>query len=91
MAWLGVSVGHRFSFPKDTCGMAGLGRLPRANKAVKIKIRLVWDCFWQKRLVPGVRASMVDVSWVPLTGRMQPTFHAGDMEPAQVWCNSSAP
>lgn len=29
--------GSACPFPRDTCGMAGLGRLLRANKAVKIK------------------------------------------------------
>lgn len=43
-AGLGVSMGHRLSFPRDVCGMAGLGRLPRAAQRSKIKIRLVWDC-----------------------------------------------
>lgn len=37
MAGLGVSVGHRFSFPRDTCGMAGLGRLPHATQSSKNK------------------------------------------------------
>lgn len=49
MAGLGVSMGQRLSFPRDACGVAGLGRLPHANKAVKIKIRMLRDCSWQKK------------------------------------------
>lgn len=37
MAGLGVSVGHRLSFPRDGCGMASLGRLPRATQSSKNK------------------------------------------------------
>lgn len=43
-AGLRVSMGHRLSFPRDACGMAGLGRLPSAPQGSKLKIRLVWDC-----------------------------------------------
>lgn len=80
-----------FPFPGTHVAWRAWAGSHMPHRAVKIKVRLVWDCSWQKKT--GARGQSLHSRCLMCSPEWQNAAHLpyGDMEAARVWCHSNAP